>query len=547
MRLGPTRLTTWLWRVGLLCWLTCEARADSQPSITHAPESNLGVRDAGIFSDLDARVQLALPRTLERARVHARIDRERALLVLYEGARALKVYPLRAGEPVLLGSHELRLRPGDRAELLPLLAADRIALAVPHSESPPGDLDRDGIPDPLDVLIGAHKTALNADHYDGRYLPIAYPLGDVPRTIGVCTDVIVRALRNAGLDLQRALQEDIAKAPRAYPMVQRPNPSIDHRRVKSVLPYFARHFEAHSPRIDAAADPLQPGDVVFMDTFPTRPGAEHVGIVSEQLGANGLPLVTNNWTDGTVTRAMSLLPDVPITQRFRMPAHASERGPIASHVTQLLLVLADDWTSTHAELTRYERAPAGAWQVVGDPRPAVLGYAGYGWGDGLHGRGAPAGRGGPSKREGDGRSPAGVFALGTLRGYALAAPAGARLPYEASGLDRRCVDDPASPLYNRIIASGVASPFRSAERMKRDDDAYTLAIDVDHNRAPVTPGHGSCIFIHVWAGPDRPVTGCTGLALPDVTELARWLAPGAVLVALPREEYQSLRELWSLP
>jgi L,D-peptidoglycan transpeptidase YkuD (ErfK/YbiS/YcfS/YnhG family) len=151
------------------------------------------------------------------------------------------------------------------------------------------------------------------------------------------------------------------------------------------------------------------------------------------------------------------------------------------------------------------------------------------------------------KREGDGRSPAGVFALGALHGYAPAPPDGAKLQYEVSRAEHRCVDDPASPLYNRIIASRDGSGFRSAERMKRDDDAYTLAIDVDHNRSPVTPGHGSCIFIHVWAGPDRPVTGCTGLSMKDVSELAKWLAPGAVLVALPREEYQALRAVWALP
>jgi L,D-peptidoglycan transpeptidase YkuD (ErfK/YbiS/YcfS/YnhG family) len=165
----------------------------------------------------------------------------------------------------------------------------------------------------------------------------------------------------------------------------------------------------------------------------------------------------------------------------------------------------------------------------------------------LHGQGAPAGRTGPAKREGDGRSPAGVFELGTLRGYASTPPAGSKLPYEASGPDQRCVDDPASPFYNRIITTHSSSSFRSAERMRRDDSAYTLAIDVDHNRSPVTPGHGSCIFIHVWAAPDRPVTGCTGLALPDVTQLARWRAPGAVMVALPLEEYKALRGVWALP
>jgi hypothetical protein len=298
-------------------------------------------------------------------------------------------------------------------------------------------------------------------------------------------------------------------------------------------------------RADSQASITEPS-LVLMNTFPARAGAEHVGIVSDQLGESGLPLIIN-WTDGTVTRAMRLVPSVPITQRFGMPPRSHQRQPIAASVTQLLLVIADTWTSTHAQLTRYERAPGEAWRVVGETRPAVLGYAGYGWGDGLHGEGAPAGHSGPSKREGDGRSPAGVFALGALRGYALAPPAGAKLPYQASLAGHRCVDDPASSLYNRIIWDRAAATYHSAERMKRDDDAYVLAIDVDHNRSPVTPGHGSCIFIHVWAGPDRPVTGCTGLAMPDVNALARWLAPGAVLVALPRPEYEALRGVWSLP
>lgn len=512
-----------------------------------AQERNLGVHDVGIFSDLDERVQIALPRGLERARANAVVDQPRAQLVLYDGEWPIKVYPLPAsGTPLVLGSIQLTLRPGDRAELSPLLAAERVRVLTQRSELPPGDVDGDGIPDPLDVLIGAHKTVLNADRYDGRYVEIAYPLGDVPRAMGVCTDVVIRALRNAGIDLQRALHEDIAAAPRAYASVKRPNPSIDHRRVKSMLPYMQRHFERHSPRLDLASDPLRPGDIVFMDTFPDRPGCEHVGIVSELYEDQGLPAVINNWTDGTVTRAMKLLSWVPVTDRFRVPPHASPRGPLPASTTQLLVVQSDSFESTRATWQRYERVPGKPWRALGEPRAAVLGYAGYGWGDGLHGSGAPPGRPGPNKREGDGRSPAGVFALGTLRGYANHAPPGAKLEYAQSGPDQRCVDDPSSELYNRVVRSGAGS-FRSAERMQRDDDMYELSIDIEHNRAPVTAGHGSCIFLHVWAGPDKPVTGCTGVPKSDMRLLADWLAPGAVMVALPRSEYTALRATWGLP
>src|SRR5690242_5779796 len=199
------------------------------PADRVAPEQTLGVKDRGIFSDLDARLQLALPARLDAGRVHALYDAARELLVLYEDNWPLKVYPVRAdATPALeLGALHLGLRAGDRAELAPLLDARRVQ-ALGDGAAPPGDTDGDGIPDPLDVLVGAHKTALNRDRYDGRFQSIAYPLGDVPRSIGVCTDVVIRALRNAGIDLQREVHEDILRAPDAYPSVAHPNASIDH-------------------------------------------------------------------------------------------------------------------------------------------------------------------------------------------------------------------------------------------------------------------------------------------------------------------------------
>ena len=528
---------------------TLRAQAPTPPPAT---ERTLGVRDRGVFPDLDERVQLRLPRDLIASRTHAHLDPARSLLVLYTGTQALKVYPLSEAAPAALpiGPHRLGLRPGDAAELSPLLAADRIEVLARGQSAPPGDADSDGIPDPLDILIGAHKTALNADRYDGRYVQIPFPMGDVPRDIGVCTDVIIRSLRNAGIDLQRALQEDLARAPRSYPTITRPNPSIDHRRVKSLLPYFARHFEEHTTRLDAADDPLLPGDIIFMDTFPDRPGSEHVGIVSNLPGPSGLPLVINNWTDGTVTKPMALLPDIPVTRRFRVPpARALANKPIPAHVTQLITVIADGWNTWRARLQRYERAPGQAFRAVGAAMPVVLGHAGYGWGDGLHGRGAPANRPGPQKREGDGRSPAGVFALGTVHGYAASAPAGLTLPYQHATVQARCVDDPASAHYNRVVSLGVVhETWKSAELMLRADDMYELALDVEHNRDPVVPGHGSCIFVHVWAGPQTPVTGCTGLAKSELRRLLTWLKPdSSAWVALPQTEYETHRNDWGLP
>jgi uncharacterized protein YijF (DUF1287 family) len=522
--------------------------ATLSPPPPAAPERTLGVADRGIFSDLDARLQLALPAQLDASRVHARYDDQHGLLVLYEGNWPLKVYPVRAdGVPALeLGGFQLGLRAGDRAELAPLLDAARAQALAPGAE-PAGDADGDGIPDPLDVLIGAHKAALNRDRYDGRYERIRYPLGDVPREIGVCTDVVIRALRNAGIDLQREVHEDIQRAPEAYPSVKRPNENIDHRRVRSLLPYFERHFELHATPPNAS-DPYRPGDIVFMDTFPRQPGPDHVGIISDQRSAEGVLLVINNWTIGTVTEPMDLLSYVPVTHRFRVPPALRSAGPIAPSVTQLVLVTSDDFTDWYARLQRYERKPGKAFRRVGAALPAVLGAAGYGWGSGLHGRGAPPGRPGPIKHEGDLRSPAGVFELGTVHGYAAVAGA-LRLPYQRATADQRCVDDAASPHYNRIVSiSELGEPWRSAEHMLRKDGLYELALDIEHNRAPVMAGDGSCIFAHVWSSASEPVSGCTALAKRDLRRVLEWLRPGAAAwVALPEEEYRALRTEWGLP
>jgi len=283
-----------------------------------APETCLGVADAGIFSDLDDKIQIELPADLTPARVSARIDEKHAVLVVSIDGWPRKAYPTTGTAKLVVGTHELMLRPGDRTELAKLLTAERITVGAPKH-----DRDGDGIEDPLDVLIGAKKTVANADAYTAEaedYIPMKYPMGDVPRTIGVCTDVIIRAVRNAGIDIQKELHEDIKRAKSAYPMVKgMGDASIDQRRVGTLLPYFKRKWETHTAKLDDPKDPLRPGDVILMDTFPNKSGPDHIGIISDRLDEQGLPLVINNWTDGTVTAEMDLLTFVPVMYRFRLP------------------------------------------------------------------------------------------------------------------------------------------------------------------------------------------------------------------------------------
>jgi L,D-peptidoglycan transpeptidase YkuD (ErfK/YbiS/YcfS/YnhG family) len=221
----------------------------------------------------------------------------------------------------------------------------------------------------------------------------------------------------------------------------------------------------------------------------------------------------------------------------------------SARAEQLIVVVTDGWDAPTGELRRFARdgGRGAAWHAVGGVIPVVVGHAGLGWGAGLRPRDGDGD--GPTKREGDGRAPAGRFALGDVTGYDDAAPAGTRLRYRRATPALRCVDDPAaSAAYNRLVDAPAAAPppWRSAERMRRDDELYRLTVFVRHNDAR-TPGAGSCIFLHVWADPSTSTVGCTAMALPDLRTVVAWTDPSTELVQLPRAVYRRLERAWDLP
>lgn len=227
-------------------------------------------------------------------------------------------------------------------------------------------------------------------------------------------------------------------------------------------------------------------------------------------------------------------------QASRTPTSASR---------QLLLVVAEDWTSTAGRMQRFARAGVdGVWLPVGMPLAAVLGRCGLAWGRGLH---PPAGTGEPEKCEGDGRAPAGVFAITALFGADSALARAAKLPYLCATSDLKCIDDSSSVHYNRIVdQAAVAQPdWASCEDMLRGDERYAVGAVVAHNAEPVLAGCGSCIFLHVWAAPGMPTAGCTAMALADMCMLAGWLDAAAkpLLVQLPQAAYERCRATWGLP
>ncbi|MCC4601074.1 L,D-transpeptidase family protein [Xanthomonas melonis] len=215
----------------------------------------------------------------------------------------------------------------------------------------------------------------------------------------------------------------------------------------------------------------------------------------------------------------------------------------------LIVVTTHDWDSTQARLQTFTRTD-GQWRPAGAGFAVALGRHGSAWGEGLH----PAQPNGPQKREGDGRSPAGVFAIGPAFGYAT--HLNTALPYQAMTATHYCMDVPASPLYNRIVDAaqvGQAAVAGSTEPMRLDlrtpgDGRYREGFVIAHNPAAIA-GRGSCIFAHLWRSPGQVTAGCTAMDPADMQRLLAWLKPAdhPLFVLLPRAEYARLQTTWQLP
>lgn len=135
--------------------------------------------------------------------------------------------------------------------------------------------------------------------YDPAYFSIPYPNGDVPADRGVCTDVVIRAYRKLGIDLQREIHEDMRGNFDLYPKnwgLKAPDRNIDHRRVPNLMTYFGRHGKAMPVKKDAAN--YLPGDIICWDLGG---GTTHIGIVSNKLTQQGSHyLVVHNIGSGQV-------------------------------------------------------------------------------------------------------------------------------------------------------------------------------------------------------------------------------------------------------
>jgi L,D-peptidoglycan transpeptidase YkuD (ErfK/YbiS/YcfS/YnhG family) len=178
--------------------------------------------------------------------------------------------------------------------------------------------------------------------------------------------------------------------------------------------------------------------------------------------------------------------------------------------TQLVTVVASRRTSTQGSLRLWVKR-GGCWRQTAGPWTAWLG------GNGTS----------PAKREGDVRTPTGIFGfLPTM--YGIQPNPGVRYRYRRLVCGDWWVEDPSSPYYNRFrhVRCGSSPPFRTtSEDMSRSPTAYRHLAVIAYNTSRVVPGRGSGIFLHVSTG--RPTLGCVSLPLPRLLATLRWLRPGA--------------------
>ena len=222
--------------------------------------------------------------------------------------------------------------------------------------------------------------------------------------------------------------------------------------------------------------------------------------------------------------------------------------------TQAIIGIADDWNSSHVTLTMVEKNAAGKWVRVLGPYAGRLGRNGCVWGLGQHS--TPSGA--TTKREGDGRSPAGIYSLGGLWvNNPTPVQHDPAIPYVQVGPNDLWVSDPRTPrLYNRHLRLDhpATTAWEKREQMRQNDYPHSIKLLVHHNtpESVGTPrvGAGSSIFMHIWRRDGAaPTAGCTSM---DEQVLRRFIARlradrHPVYILLPRDEYTKRRKSWNLP
>lgn len=195
-------------------------------------------------------------------------------------------------------------RPPEASDTATAASTTPASTAAAHVPSPP--------------LVAAARTQIGITTlYDPSYVRLAYPGGDVASDRGVCTDVVVRAFRKRGLDLQQAVHEDMRSHFNVYPRdwgMRTPDRNIDHRRVPNLMRWFERQQWVQP--VSQRAEDFAPGDIVAWRLNGS--GLLHIGLVSDTRGYDNVPLIIHNI--GAGTQEENILFSHPIIGHFRPPS-----------------------------------------------------------------------------------------------------------------------------------------------------------------------------------------------------------------------------------
>jgi uncharacterized protein YijF (DUF1287 family) len=221
----------------------------------------------------------------------------------------------------------IALRSSDIKDLFNLIPHQLVMMEIYRNKQQEKSYNGDGFVNQR-ILAQAKKLMKKGCKYTRRataIIPISFPMGDFDSSIGVCTDVAIRALRGINIDLQALLYEDILLNANRYRGISRPNPNIDHRRTRNLKIFFDHHANVLTNETPLKKPgQWRPGDIVLMDTGINNGTIyDHIGIVSSRKNSQGIPLVINLWTVGWKLNEMELLngnyPDIVGHYRLHHP------------------------------------------------------------------------------------------------------------------------------------------------------------------------------------------------------------------------------------
>ncbi len=233
----------------------------------------------------------------------------------------------------------------------------------------------------------------------------------------------------------------------------------------------------------------------------------------------------------------------------------SLNAQVPADCRQIVIGIAPDINTSQVTLSIHEKTDKN-WRPVTEAWRGRLGRNGLAWGLGLH----PVNLKGLKKVEGDGRSPAGIFKIGSQDGFAYGYAASVQkfpnLPYKQITTRDLWVEDAQSPYYNRhiLLPHEPAATWEKAAQMRQRDYAHSLKLFIAHNLATkqhrAIPNAGSSIFFHIWrdAG-NKPTAGCTTMNEAKLKELIAKIDPSKnpIYILLSAADYKTYRASWKLP